>query len=611
MNPSVKDRYFSQFDFSPATSSDYFLVSKPPGTLRIFCLGGSTTVGWPYWFNGAFSSFLRDRLKATFPDHSIEVVNVGMTATNSYTVLDLSKDLMKFEPDLIIVYDGHNEFYGALGAASNEHVAPARWMTLLYLRVIHLRTFQLVKNMLSGLVGMFGKAPSDYSSRGTMMEQVSRGKYISYGSDTYARALAVFRQNLRDLADLCRNRHILLFLGTQVSDFREQSPFISGNSPGLSHERRAEFQRVFNTGVELQSKGLLDSAIVVFRSAIALDSLYADAHYRLAQCFDVKGRKREAYPEYILARNYDELRFRTDSKFNNLIRSMEDDKDCFVADVEASFEALSPDSLIGHNLILEHLHPNARGQFLIAKEYARLMRDHGLLASTEEWTKRDTLTDDFLWEHRHLTDMDELIAARRVELLTSGWPFKDQNSAVALIEDTDTLQSVAQQAIHGQISWGAAHERAAQYYMQHGDSMHAENEYETIINQLPLEVGPYLRLAHLYFNQKAFSKAEAVLVTSLEVEQTPVADRVLGDICMKQGKIENAVHYYEELRKFPEDPSTAPENAYVLALTYLVTDRPEQAIQILEQTVDRYPSYAPARALLSRVMQSGNPAPAR
>jgi tetratricopeptide (TPR) repeat protein len=611
MNPSVKNRYFSRIDFIPDPSPEYSLVSKPAGTFRIFCLGGSTTVGYPYWYNGAFSSFLRDRLKALFPDRSIEIVNVGMTATNSYTVLDLSKDLIKYEPDLFLVYDGHNEFYGALGVASNERGASTRWMTLLRLRLVHLRTFQLVGNVISGLLGMFGKGPIDYSSRATMMEQVARGENVPYGSDTYVQALAVFRQNLEELADLCRTHRIPLILGTQVSNLRDQFPFISNNSPRISQQQRSQFQQLCSSGLELQSKGLLDSAIALFRSAIALDSLYADAHYRLAQCLDAEGRKREACPEYILARDYDELRFRTDSRFNNLIRSMEDHEHCFVADIETVFKSLSQDSLIGHNLIFEHLHPIAQGHFLMAKEYARLMRDHGLLATSEEWVRHDTVTDDFLWKHRHLTDVDEFLAARKTELLSSAWPFRNQSQVVVPIQETDTLRFIAEQATRNQIGWVTAHERAAEYYLRRGDYTDAEKEYETIINQLPLDVAAYLKLARLYFDQKAFSKAEAVLLASLQIEQTPVAYRALGDIYLKQGKSENAIRYYEELTRFPEDPAAAPENAYVLALAYLISEKPEPAIRILERTVNRYPAYKPAKELLSRVRLLKGASPAQ
>jgi tetratricopeptide (TPR) repeat protein len=600
LNPSVKNRYFSRINFSPDPSPEYFLVTKPPGTFRIFCLGGSTTVGYPYWYNGAFSSFLRDRLRALFPDRALEIVNVGMTATNSYTVLDLGKDLLAHEPDLFVVYDGHNEFYGAFGAASNARIAPARWLTLLYLRLVHLRTFQLLGNFISGLMGLFGSAPIDYSSRATMMEQVARGKNVAYGSDTYFQAFEEFRQNLEALAELCRTHRIPLILGTQVSNLRDLVPFISNHAPGISQQQRSRFQQMYGSGLELQSNGLVDSALVHFRSAIVLDSLYADAHYRLAQCHETAGRKREAYAEYILARDYDELRFRTDSRFNDLIRAMADRQYCFIADIETAFKTLSPDSLIGQNLILEHLHPNARGHFLMAKEYARLMRARGMLVTPEEWTRRDTVSDDFLWQHRHLTAVDELMAARKIEWLTSGWPFTNQSQNVASVPETDTLRFIAEQAVHNRIGWITAHERAAEYYLRRGDLAGAGKEYETIVNQLPQRVAAFISLAQLYFEQKAFSKAETVLLASLQVAQTPVAHRALGDIYLKQGKPDDAIRAYEALARFPEDPAVAPEDAYMLALAYLISSRPEPAIRLLERTVDRYPAYTRAKELLTR-----------
>ncbi|HTR80271.1 MAG TPA: tetratricopeptide repeat protein [Bacteroidota bacterium] len=611
LNPSLKNRYFSGINFAPNPSPEFFLASKPPGAFRIFCLGESSTIGYPYWYNGAFPSFLRDRLKAVFPDRLIEVINLGITATNSYTVLDLSKDVMEYKPDLLIVYDGHNEFYGMLGTASNERVASARWITLLYLRMIHLRTFQLAKNTLDIMLTVLGKPQIDYANHTTLMEHVARGKNIPYGSDAYNAGYTVFRENLEELSDLCRSRNIPLFLSTQASNIRDQSPFVSNNSAGISPQQLEQFQQEYHQGMEFQSKGMLDSAVVCFRAGIAVDSLYADIHYRLARCLDVQGKRNEAFPEYIRARDYDELRFRTDSKFNDLIRSMGDHKDVFVADIGAVFESLSQDSLVGHNLILEHLHPNTRGHFYIAKEYARQMRAHGLLASSEGWEKCDTVSDDFLWAHRHVTDLDEILAARKTVYLTSFWPFSDQPSAIASVSETDTLKFIAEQFAHNQIDWATAHGRAIAFYLRRGDTVDAVHENETIIDQFPMDVASYLQLAQLYFNEKEFPKAETTLLAALRIQQVPLTYRILGDTYLKEDKLEKAIQCYEELNKFPANPDIAAENAYMLAVAYLLSGKTGSAVELLKLTIDRYPDYRPARELLSRVMALSRPRPAK
>ncbi|HOH09213.1 MAG TPA: hypothetical protein PLF89_16945, partial [bacterium] len=53
------------------------------------------------------------------------------------------------------------------------------------------------------------------------------------------------------------------------------------------------------------------------------------------------------------------------------------------------------------------------------------------------------------------------------------------------------------------------------------------------------------------------------------------------------------------------DPSTAADNAYMLALAYLASNKPAAAIDLLEQTIALFPAYQPARALLARIRPVG------
>ncbi|MEO8168556.1 MAG: SGNH/GDSL hydrolase family protein, partial [bacterium] len=312
MNQGVKGRYFSRVDFTPNTSPDYFQMPKPDSTFRIFCLGGSTTAGFPYGFAGSFSTYLRDRLHMIFPDKKIEVINLGMTATNSFTVLDIAKELPEYGPDLILVYDGHNEFYGALGIASHESFINSRWATLLYLRLVHLRSFQLLRSMFSHAAAAIGTTSTEQQS-GTMMERLASGQYIPYRSDTYRLGLEIFRENVTELGELCRKHSIPLFLGSQVSNLRDLPPFVSvekkNNSPSISDS-------LLHAGTQLTDKGLFGEALSVFEKGLKPDSTRADIQFRAARCLDTLGRKQEALARYIKARDYDMLRFRMSSDFN-------------------------------------------------------------------------------------------------------------------------------------------------------------------------------------------------------------------------------------------------------------------------------------------------------
>ena len=73
---------------------------KSDSTLRVFAFGGSTTAGYPYSVNGTFPKLLEDRLAAAYPRYHVEMVNLGITAVGTHTVLDLMREALPYDPDL-------------------------------------------------------------------------------------------------------------------------------------------------------------------------------------------------------------------------------------------------------------------------------------------------------------------------------------------------------------------------------------------------------------------------------------------------------------------------------------------------------------------------------
>jgi tetratricopeptide (TPR) repeat protein len=600
MNPQVKARYFGNSKFTPSTSPQYFESPKPAGTFRIFCLGESTTAGYPYAYNGAFPAFLTERLNAIFPRKKVEIINLGLTATNSSAALDIAGELADFQPDLIIYYGGHNEFYGAPGGVSGEAAGSLRFLTSLQLKLVHLRTYQLVYNTVQA-VGRLFSSDKDATSRRTLMEILAKGKYVPYGSAAYLRTFSVFKENLAALKELCKSDGIPLIVGTQVSNLREQPPFVSGNRTGLPAAMKSEFHRLMDDGTALQTKGLLDSAITTLRKAVAEDSCYADAHYRLAQCLDRNGEDNEALREYTLARDYDELRFRTDTRFNKLIEKMGDSSGVIVADVEGYLKGLSPDSLIGHNLITEHLHPNSRGNFLLAKCFAAAMRKRGLFDSAKAWASADTVSDEQIWEERHLTDFDEIITGQSIRFLTSGWPFRDQPLAAAPLLSTDTLEEIAQQAAIGRIDWVGAHRAAIGFYDRRGDVKDAEKEYEAMLSLFPMDLALYMNLAKEYFKEKRLDEVRSVMLRSLQIYPTLQAIRTLGDLSMQKGDVAGALEYYERMDEFSQSISEQVQNGMALSYAYTAAGRFEDARLKLTSILAIEPGNRPAMQLLQYV----------
>ena len=72
------------------------------------------------------AAFLQLMLQDAWPDRRVEVINLGTTAIASFPVLGITTEALDYEPDLVVVYTGHNEFFGTYGVASVAAPAAGR-----------------------------------------------------------------------------------------------------------------------------------------------------------------------------------------------------------------------------------------------------------------------------------------------------------------------------------------------------------------------------------------------------------------------------------------------------------------------------------------------------
>ena len=282
---------------------------------------------------------------------------------------------------------------------------------------------------------------------------------------------------------------------------------------------------------------------------------------------------------------------------------MENKGTCFVADIEYTFGTLSKDSIVGKELILEHLHPNLFGYFLMAKAYAHVMRKQSLLAPREEWAARDTIADAMFWNNRSVTELDERAAARRIEILTSGWPFRSASTPLSLIPPSDTLGQIVQRLLSGEISWEKAHVQAAEFYATRKDLKKAQSEYRAIVNQIPVSISARLRLAQLLLGERKLDEARHELLGSLGIEKTFYACKQLGAISMDQSKPQEAVVYLDDAIRLGENTQQRSDAGYLLALAHFRQSQFERAERALIEVLNINPGFTPARDLLNRIKQ--------
>jgi hypothetical protein len=107
---------YEEFGYKQINSLGYrgheFSVKKTPGTFRILCLGGSTTISMPYIQNPdlTWPSLLEAGLNEHYPQRRFEVVNAGLAyATSAELLAGYMFRHRYLQPDLVIIHEGGND----------------------------------------------------------------------------------------------------------------------------------------------------------------------------------------------------------------------------------------------------------------------------------------------------------------------------------------------------------------------------------------------------------------------------------------------------------------------------------------------------------------------
>ncbi|RYF44927.1 MAG: hypothetical protein EOO38_16940 [Cytophagaceae bacterium] len=187
MNPYASERYFTETENATIGNFESFPQQKAEGTLRLFVLGESTTIGYPYMHNGSFHRWLHYRLLHTFPDKNVEIINLALTAVNTYTVYGFAKELINYEPDAVLVYTGHNEYYGASGVGSTSTLAHNPTVMRLVIKLREFRLIQLISKGVSGIRKAVSGQKIDL--RENLMKRMAANQQVPYGSAIFQAGL--------------------------------------------------------------------------------------------------------------------------------------------------------------------------------------------------------------------------------------------------------------------------------------------------------------------------------------------------------------------------------------------------------------------------------------
>ncbi len=592
-NREVARRYFVREQTLPTSISDAFKARKDTATFRLFVQGGSSAAGYPYYYGGSFSRMLEQRLQQTFPERSIEVVNTAMAAVNSYTLLDLADEIIEQAPDAVLIYAGHNEYYGALGVASAESLGRARWLVNTYLRLQRLRVVQALRVLLVKASALLSGRRAGAPPGSTLMERMVGEQAIPYGSRRFEQGLEQFRGNLRDLLARYRDRGIPVFIGTVASNERDHRPFISAPSPGV--DREAWSARYRSARARLEA-GDPEVALVAYDALLAQDSLDANVFFDRGRALEQLHWYREARASYLAAKDRDQLRFRAPEAINRIIREEAARAGATVVDTQRRLADAATHGIIGHDLMLEHLHPNVDGYFLIADAFYEALREAGLIGPWQHYVPSRTARAEIL-----LTPVDSLYGVYRVRQLMGSWPFQPPgvvDHAMDTVRATNEVERLALALFRREMNWLEATSRLRDHYAASGDYHAALRAALAIIQQYPFLPEAYAAAGDLLLRQRRYAEALTYFEAANDRRASAPVLYVIGTLRFALGRPADAIDPLERsLALRPDDPATLNQ----LARAYGAAGRTDEARRTLERLLRVDPDNADARALLNKL----------
>jgi tetratricopeptide (TPR) repeat protein len=441
MNKYASDKFFSDTANATKGNSELFQIDKAPNTFRIFVLGESTTIGYPYFHNGSFHRWLQYRLTRMYPDKNFEIINLSLTAVNSYTVLDFGKQLAQYQPDAVLIYTGHNEYYGALGVGSTSYIGSNRFLVQTLLKLRTLKVVQLFNNCIKKVSGVF--ASHKTADRETLMQRMASRQHIQLNSTDYQAGINQYDKNMTELCKLLNDEKIPTFLSTVVSNEKDLPPFISeGTGP--------------------------NSAMGFYKAG---QQSFAKADYLTAK------------QDFDKAKELDELRFRAPEAINTIIRKLATEfPEVHLVDTKKEFEQYSPHGIVGNETILEHLHPNLHGYSIMSDAFFQAIQNQHLITDTAE----TQISFEQLVKEMPVTKMDSLIGLIQITSLKTGWPF-NQPIPADFKPDTSISGELAAHIESAQETWPDGMNQLFNYYKNSNDKQGALKIMKALCLEYPTE----------------------------------------------------------------------------------------------------------------------------
>lgn len=554
-----------------------FSAPKSADTYRVFALGGSTTAGRPYDSQVAFPAWLERYLAAAAPDRRFEVVNAGGISYASYRMVVLMRELVRYQPDLFVVYTGHNEFLEERTYSDIIHESPR--LRKLRLRLNGLRSYTLARQAVRSMRASKSEPPSTLDADVTTRLETWRGLDL-YQRDEELRLsiVAHFEYNLRQIAAIARGAGVPLIFVKPISNLKDFSPFKSEHGSSVTADDRPRIDEFLRKARAASDAGDWDTSEALCEQATRLGGDYALSRYEWGRALFALGRFEDAERALIAAKDLDVAPLRALEEQVEIVANVARDEGLRILDLPTVVGKNSltryGHAIPGSEVLLDHVHPTTEIHSLIAEGLLEFLVADGTIAPAPSWTPE---AQRRIYD-RIMSGLDERYYAQRDLNLAKvlGWSGKLEEAEPPLRRAAEVLTDNPEVFLN----LGIVLQRTGRFE-------EAEEVLETAVSADPDSPAAWFNLGVARSRGSRSGKAIEAFRAALRLQKDyPEASFNLGRLELGQGRFENAIQHLEQaLRSRPE----AAEIHRSLATAYRELGRTEEAGRSLARALELAP----------------------
>jgi tetratricopeptide (TPR) repeat protein len=545
-----------------------FCEVRPPNTIRVFVLGESAAFGDPQSEFG-LPRMLQAILEKRFPGTQFEVINAAMTAINSHAILPIARDCPSLPGDIWVLYMGNNEVVGPYGAGT---VFGPKTPRMLFVRSSLALKATRTGQLLGRILASFDKrAPARKEWGGMQMFLKSQ---VHQDNPRMQRVYNNFQRNLTDILSAARHKGAKIVVSTVASNLKDCAPFASQHRSNLTGTDLKKWDELNQKGVEAQQAGRFADAIEQFRQTAQIDDTFAELQFRWGQCCLALGRQDEAYQHFTRARDLDTLRFRCDTRLNEIIRTtaLNHEADGVqLVDTEAAVasatRSIDNPKERPEELFYEHVHFTFEGNYLVAlalaEQVAHLLPGNvvGGTKVEQHWPTLADCVRRLAW-----TGFSRREAASMMYSRLNDAPFTNQiNHAEQMTRFRQQLENLTPATQPAGLQEAASRCREAialstndwvlfsllgRLEQRLGDFTNAAKSWQHVVDLMPYYVEAWEMFGAVLAEQKQNDSALAAFDHALEIEPESLNARTgKGQILASEGKYEEAAENFESALK--------------------------------------------------------------